>query len=164
MEDEWVRAAFNQWSKAHLEGVSGTEEGWEKMQTTSSSWQQPGRCCHCPVSWARKVTVEVGEADRYGTYFRGITEDVCWQIGCCGYRGERRQRWTQKKFCWVYVFTLCCCSQWFVTSYGRTQTVQSSSLLQEPEPKGGKKDMQNSPSLGPNRVITVEFQIGLGVS
>lgn len=30
--------------------------------------------------------------------------------------------------------------------------------------RGGGKDMQNSPSLGPNRVITVEFQIGLGVS
>ena len=27
MEDEWVRAAFNRWSKAHFEGVSGTEEG-----------------------------------------------------------------------------------------------------------------------------------------
>ena len=27
MEDEWVRAAFNQWPKAHFEGVNGTEEG-----------------------------------------------------------------------------------------------------------------------------------------
>lgn len=78
---------FNQWPKAHFE---------ESVEQRRDEREDVGRCRqhHLPDDsqegvvtlsvLGRKVTVEVGGAHRYGTYFRGITEEVCGQIGCCG--------------------------------------------------------------------------------
>lgn len=78
-----MRAAFVYWSKVHFEGINETEGGREEMQ----KGQHRG-CCHCPMAWARRLTVEVGRWTDMGHILEASLTRFVDRLGTVG-TGER---------------------------------------------------------------------------